>query len=199
MLRLSASWIVSAAMLATPALAQVYKWVDESGMVNYGDKPPPRSKGAHPLDEGAGSLSVVPGIPKDELDRLRRQDDQQRLQRLEREVDELRAQASPASECHARARLHRELRARLRLRHLRLPRLRPLAGASIARRTGLPASGRSTRSVSRGRMLAPVAALGANRDRSRPRHGRRRRPHRGDAARSSSRKRKSASTSASRG
>ena len=52
------------------------------------------ARAAHPLDEGAGSLSVVPGIPKDELDRLRRQDDQQRLQRLEREVDELRAQAS---------------------------------------------------------------------------------------------------------
>ena len=93
MLRLSVSWIVSTALLATPALAQVYKWVDESGLVNYGDKPPLRSKGAHPLDEGAGSLSVVPGIPKEELDRLRRQDEQQRLQRLEREVEELRAQA----------------------------------------------------------------------------------------------------------
>jgi Domain of unknown function (DUF4124) len=93
MLRLASSWIVSMALLATPALAQVYKWVDEHGMVNYGDKPPLRSKAAHALDEGAGSLSVVPGIPKDELDRLRRQDDRQRLQRLEREVEELRAQA----------------------------------------------------------------------------------------------------------
>jgi Domain of unknown function (DUF4124) len=91
--RLASSWIVSMALLATPALAQVYKWVDEHGMVNYGDKPPLRSKAAHALDEGAGSLSVVPGIPKDELDRLRRQDDRQRLQRLEREVEELRAQA----------------------------------------------------------------------------------------------------------
>jgi len=93
MLRLSVSWIVSTALLATPALAQVYKWVDESGLVNYGDKPPLRSKSAHPLDEGAGNLSVVPGISKDELDRLRRQGEQQRLQRLEREVEELRAQA----------------------------------------------------------------------------------------------------------
>ena len=97
MLRLSVSWIVSTALLATPALAQVYKWVDDSGTVHYGDKPPQRSKGAQPLDAGAGSLSVVQGIPKDELDRLRRKDDQQRLQRLEREVEELRAQAGARS------------------------------------------------------------------------------------------------------
>jgi Domain of unknown function (DUF4124) len=91
--RLAVSWIVCTALVATPALAQVYKWVDESGMVNYGDKPPPRSQGAHPLSEGSGSVSVVPGIPKEELDRLRKRDEQQSLQRLEREVDELRARA----------------------------------------------------------------------------------------------------------
>jgi hypothetical protein len=93
--RLSLIWIVCTALLATPALAaQVYKWVDEHGLVHYGDKPPPRNKGSQLLEEGAGSVSVVPGIPKDELDRMRRQSEQQRVQRLERELEDLRAQAA---------------------------------------------------------------------------------------------------------
>ena len=91
MRKLAMSWIVSMALAATPALAQVYKWVDENGMVNYGDKPPPRSTGARPLGEASGNLSVVPGMPKEELDRLRERDEQRRLERLEREVEELRA------------------------------------------------------------------------------------------------------------
>jgi Domain of unknown function (DUF4124) len=91
MRNLALGWIVSMALGATPALAQVYKWVDEGGRVSYGDKPPHRSKAARPLDEGSGLVSVVPGIPKEELERLRERSEQQRLQQLEREVDELRA------------------------------------------------------------------------------------------------------------
>lgn len=87
------SWILPAVLLSSPVTAQVYKWVDESGKVNYGDKPPLRAKGVQPLSEGSGSLSVVAGIPREELDRLRKQNEAQRLQRLEREVDELRAQS----------------------------------------------------------------------------------------------------------
>ena len=40
------------------AVAQVYKWVDEKGVVNYGDKPPARGKPAQPLVENGGSVSV---------------------------------------------------------------------------------------------------------------------------------------------
>ena len=94
MRRLAVSWIISTALFAAPALAQVYKWVDEKGLVNYGDKPPASGKGSHPLGQGSGSVNVVPGIPKEELDRLRQQGEQQRVQRLEREVDDLRAQLS---------------------------------------------------------------------------------------------------------
>jgi hypothetical protein len=93
MSRLALSWIVSTLLFAGPAMAQVYKWVDESGKVNYGDKPPLRTKGVQPLGEGSGSVSVVSGIPKEELDRLRQQNEAQRLERLEREVEELRAQS----------------------------------------------------------------------------------------------------------
>ena len=92
MRRLIVSWTISLALLASPALAQVYKWVDESGKVNYGDRAPSGSKGAL-LGAAAGVVNIVPGIPKEELDRLRKQDEQRRLERLEREVDELRTQS----------------------------------------------------------------------------------------------------------
>ena len=39
----------------------------------------------------SGTVSVVPGMSKEEKDRLREREDQLRLQRLEREVEELRA------------------------------------------------------------------------------------------------------------
>jgi hypothetical protein len=97
--------LLSALCLAAPlqVRAEVYKWVDEQGVVNYGDKPPQRAKGALPLSLAAGSLSVVPGIPKEELERMRESVDQMRLQRLERELDELRARdgaraAAPVAE-----------------------------------------------------------------------------------------------------
>lgn len=77
--------------------AQVYKWVDENGVVNYGDKPPARTKSAKPLAENGGSVSVVPGIPKDEMDQMRQRDMQRRVQQLENEVDELRARARDAA------------------------------------------------------------------------------------------------------
>ena len=77
--------------LSPAATAQVYKWVDENGVVNYGDKPPTRNRAAHPLAENGGSVSVVPGIPKDELDRMQQQSMQHRVRQLELEVDELRA------------------------------------------------------------------------------------------------------------
>jgi Domain of unknown function (DUF4124) len=85
--------MLSALCLAAPwgVRADVYKWIDEQGVVNYGDAPPQRARGARTLDSGAGTLSVVPGIQQEELDRLRERDTQLRLQRLELEFEELRA------------------------------------------------------------------------------------------------------------
>jgi hypothetical protein len=82
-----------AAAAPAAALAQVYKWVDENGVVNYGDKPPARGKPAKPLAENGGSVSVVPGMPKEELEQMRQRDMQRRVQQLENEVDELRARS----------------------------------------------------------------------------------------------------------
>ena len=75
---------------AAPAEAQLYKWVDEKGVVNYGDTPPP-GKRAQAVGENSGSVTVVPGMPREELERQRERDTQRRMQQLEREVGDLRA------------------------------------------------------------------------------------------------------------
>src|ERR1700674_5131450 len=57
--------------LAAPALAQVYKWVDERGVTHYGERPPQGSKAsevpnrlASPAPGGAGTDGNSP--PKDQ-------------------------------------------------------------------------------------------------------------------------------------
>jgi len=86
--------LLFAALLLLPTVveAQLYRWVDEVGVVNYGDRPPPaRSRGARTVRDGSANLSVVPGIPKEEMQRLRERDEQRRIAQLERENEELRA------------------------------------------------------------------------------------------------------------
>ena len=100
------AWLFSIA--ASPgALAQLYKWVDENGVVNYGDKPP-KNKPAQAIDQGAGSVSVVPGPPPDEIERQRARDAERRVQRLEREVDELRARQATREVAPAPEPVYRE-------------------------------------------------------------------------------------------
>jgi hypothetical protein len=89
MTSLATSAMLALPLLTAPALAEVYKWVDEAGKVNYGDKPPPGR--ARALDRDSGRVSVVQGMPKGELDRLRLRNEQERAQELERELDALRA------------------------------------------------------------------------------------------------------------
>lgn len=49
-------------MAALPAQAEIYKWVDEKGVVNYGTTPPP-GKSAKQLPADAPGVTVVPGSP----------------------------------------------------------------------------------------------------------------------------------------
>jgi len=79
-------------LLAAPAQlrAEVYKWVDERGVVNYGDRPPARAGNARPLEIDLDSATLIPGIPKEELQQLRERDAERRLRQLEAEVEELR-------------------------------------------------------------------------------------------------------------
>jgi hypothetical protein len=106
LLRSAPILVLAALCLTAPShlRADVYKWVDERGAVSYGDTPPQGAKGVRALDLKSGIDTVIPGIPKEELERLRERDTQMRLRQLEAEVEELRAReaaqpaASPPSE-----------------------------------------------------------------------------------------------------
>ncbi len=78
MTRRTVPFVLLAALLAMPAAvtAQLYKWVDEDGGVTYGDTPPPKAKNVRPVNQG--SVSVVPGVPKDQMDAMRERDEQRR-------------------------------------------------------------------------------------------------------------------------
>ena len=82
---------VSLAIAPVAAMSEIYKWVEADGSVHYSNTPPPRTKNVRLVGQDSGTLSVVPGMSKEEKDRLRERDDQLRLQRLELEVEELRA------------------------------------------------------------------------------------------------------------
>lgn len=73
------------------AMSEIYKWIEADGSVHYGNTPPPRTKNVRLVGIDAGTVSVVPGMSKEEKDRFREREAQLRLQRLEREVEELRA------------------------------------------------------------------------------------------------------------
>src|SRR3990172_1124821 len=55
--------VVAAAVLASPAGAQLYKWVDDKGVTNYGSAPPANARNVEKLDESR--VSTVPGLKPD--------------------------------------------------------------------------------------------------------------------------------------
>jgi hypothetical protein len=94
MLRLLAALLLAAS--AAGALAQTYRWRDGEGRVHYGDTPPANARELRALDAERSTLSVVPGLSKEDLDASRRRAEQNRLERLERELSELRERPAPA-------------------------------------------------------------------------------------------------------
>ena len=91
---------LAAAAIAVPAAAHadVYKWVDEKGGVTYGNVPPPSAKKLTQLNEDNGRVSTVPGIPPEQLARLREAELEARVQRLERELYEQRLRDTMAAQ-----------------------------------------------------------------------------------------------------
>jgi hypothetical protein len=85
--------IIAATLVFAPGVAmpEVYKWVEPDGSVHYGNTAPGRTKNVRMVGMDSGTVSVVPGMSKEEKARFREREDQLRLQRLEREVEELRA------------------------------------------------------------------------------------------------------------
>jgi hypothetical protein len=73
--------LASAAPCAT---AQLFKWVDNEGVVNYGDWPPPGTR-VQPITHG--TVSSVSGGPKQQMEEMRPRDEQRRGQRTARGAD----------------------------------------------------------------------------------------------------------------
>lgn len=77
--------------VALPALAhgQVYKWLDEKGVVNYSSSPPPKGMGAVTLDVNSGRVTTMPA-------QAARRDDPAAASQpaLRRRIDQLERDAS---------------------------------------------------------------------------------------------------------
>ncbi len=80
--------------LSPSAGAQLYRWLDERGAVNYGDTPPQNARQVTPLNPDKSGVSVVPGMSREELERAQKNAEQARIERLEREVKSLREDAA---------------------------------------------------------------------------------------------------------
>src|SRR5688500_3499703 len=56
-------FLVLLAIVAVPALAQTYRWVDENGVTNYGPKPP-AGRPAQPVDTQPRNTIDTAPVPK---------------------------------------------------------------------------------------------------------------------------------------
>lgn len=82
---------IALAALAAPAAGEVFKWVDTNGVVTYGDRPPPTASKVRPLDEANARLSIVPGMPREEIERERERGLRRQLEQAQLEIDALKA------------------------------------------------------------------------------------------------------------
>lgn len=82
--------ILATAAFAAPlvARAEIYRWVDEKGVINYSNKRPAGVKKVERFEETL--VDTVPAIPKEELARQRELALEARIERLERELYEAR-------------------------------------------------------------------------------------------------------------
>ncbi len=51
-------------LVAVPAHAQIYRWVDDQGVVNYANKPPADGRQAARVDTRESRLSVIPIVQR---------------------------------------------------------------------------------------------------------------------------------------
>ena len=90
--------VLALTLAGTPALAEVYKWVDAEGNVHYGDRPPSSGEQSHSLE--------LPPAPDRDSDHGARSRQQQRLleafeaERTERELAEAEAAEAKRERAH---------------------------------------------------------------------------------------------------
>ncbi len=85
--------------------SEIYKWKDEKGVVHYSNSPPPQGANATVLDESKSKVSVVPAYkpPEGALGSAGDPALQDRVRRLERELDQERQSQSAAAQSQASA------------------------------------------------------------------------------------------------
>lgn len=91
--------IVLGTITPTMALAEIYKWVDEKGIVNYGSEPPKGARKTEKLDAKVPTVSIVSPNAAASLTGAKYADQalRQRVERLERDLeDERRTRAAAA-------------------------------------------------------------------------------------------------------
>ena len=179
--------LASAVMLIGAAHAQVYKWVDDKGVVNYSSSPPPKGKGVVKLDEDNGRVTTIPapemrhGDPAAAADPAlaptgRSARAGSRRPAADRRAAGGRRRRDPSSlgravPCRPPRRLRRPEPRRLRRSGLWLclpARIRATATASVTRRAGHVSAHAVCRAGRWGRRRAVLPAP-AGRDRGRPR------------------------------
>lgn len=93
-------------VLAGAAHAQVYKWVDDKGVVNYSSTPPPKGKGVVKLDEDRVTTIPAPEMRRDDPAAAADPALRRRVDQLERETTAQRQSAAQqeaaAAETHRR-------------------------------------------------------------------------------------------------
>ena len=57
-------FVVCALAAAVPASAQVYRWVDDRGVINYASKPPGDGRAAVRVDRMESRISIIPTAPR---------------------------------------------------------------------------------------------------------------------------------------
>jgi hypothetical protein len=102
----------SCSMTVTGAThGQVYKWLDEKGVVNYGSEPPKRAS-AKALPPEASTVTIIPGpasVPKTDG---REQELEKRLARTEQELEQEKRGRTIAAQAQADAEAARQARLR---------------------------------------------------------------------------------------
>ena len=91
--------IVCALALAAPlaAQAEIYRWVDDRGVINYSSVRPEGVKKVTQIAEDNGRVSTVHGMSQELLAQQRQLELEARIQRLERELYEQRARDAMAA------------------------------------------------------------------------------------------------------
>jgi hypothetical protein len=82
--------LLTAGAVPFAAVSATYKWIDERGVVNYGNAPPAAGRDVRRLDENASRVSTIEAVPRAQRDREEAFLLRARIARLEAELEEQR-------------------------------------------------------------------------------------------------------------